>query len=77
MRTRGVRLLDPVFADVQVDWLMVSVDECRDDHDERQLISKHFRKPHESWCPTHAYVSPVDVRRSRRRILFVQWSGLE
>lgn len=77
MRTRGVKLLDPVLDTFQIDWLLVPVDECRDAKDEGRLISAHFRKPHEPWGASRAFVMPVRVRRSRRRVLFLQQSGLE
>ena len=77
MRTSGVKLLDPVLENVQIDWLLVPVHECRDARDEVRLISNHFRKPHEPWGPSRAFVMPVRVRRSRRRVLFWQRSGLE
>ena len=77
MRTRGVKLLDPVLDNTQIDWLLVTVDECRDVQEEWKLVSRHFRKPHEPWGPTRAFVEPVCIRRSRRRVLFSQHSGLE
>jgi hypothetical protein len=77
MRTRGVKLLDPVLDTVQIDWLLLPVDQCPRLEDEWQVISSHFRKPHEPWGPSQAFVMPVRVRRSRRRVLFVQQSGLE
>ena len=77
MRTRGVKLLDPVLETLQIDWLVVPADQCRDDKDEGRLISTHFRKPHEPWGNSRAFVMPVRVRRSRSRVLFRQESGLE
>ena len=77
MRTRGVKLLDPVVESVQIDWLVVPVEECRDAEDESRLISSHFRKPHEPWGHSRAFVMPVRIRRSRWRVLFYQESGLE
>jgi hypothetical protein len=76
MRTSGVKLLDPVLDTVQIDWLMVPIEECQDEQDEWRLISRHFRKPHEPWTPNRAFVHPVCIRRSRRRVLFWQQSGL-
>jgi hypothetical protein len=76
MRTRGVKLLDPVVDTVQIDWLVVPAEECRSPQEEGRLISRHFRKPHEPWTPNRAFVMPVRVRRSRRRVLFSQQSGL-
>jgi len=77
MRTRGVKLLDPTLETIQIDWLIVPILECRSVEDESRLISRHFRKPHEPWTPTRAFVMPVCIRRSRRRVLFLQQSGLE
>lgn len=77
MRTRGVKLLDPVFESAQVDWLFVSADECRGVQEESELVSRHFRKPHEPWGHTQAFVQPVCIRRSSRRVLFSQHSGHE
>ena len=77
MRTRGVKLLDPVLETIQIDWLVVPTRECRDSRDERRLISRHFRLPHEPWGSSRAFVMPVCIRRSSRRVLFSQQSGLE
>jgi hypothetical protein len=77
MRTRGVKLLDPVLDTVQIDWLVVPIQDCRDSQEEGRVISSQFRKPHEPWGPSQAFVKPVRVRRSRRRVLFWQHSGLE
>jgi hypothetical protein len=77
MRTRGVKLLDPKLENIQIDWLVVPTKECRDNNDEGRLISTHFRKPHEPWGNSRAFVQPVRIRRSRRRVLFSQESGLE
>ena len=77
MRTSGVKVLDPVLDTVQIDWLIVPARECREAQDERRLICRHFRKPHEPWGPSRAFVLPVRIRRSSRRVLFSQQSGLE
>lgn len=77
MRTRGVILLDPVIDMAQLDWLVVPTERCRDADEEFELISSHFRTPHEAWGPSRAFVQPVRVRRGRNRVLFVQHSGLE
>jgi hypothetical protein len=76
MRTSGVKLLDPVLDTVQIDWLVVPAEECPGQEDEGRLISRHFRKPHEPWTPSRAFVMPVCIRRSRRRVLFSQQSGV-
>jgi hypothetical protein len=77
MRTRGIKLLDSVLGTVQIDWLVVSMEECRDDATENQLIRMHFRKPHEPWGHRGAFVMPVCIRRSRHRVLFFQESGIK
>ena len=77
MRTCGIKLLDSVVGTVQVDWLVVSTDECRDPKIEDQLVRTHFRNPHEPWGHRGAFVAPVCIRRSRRRILFFQESGIQ
>jgi hypothetical protein len=61
----------------QIDWLVVPVRECPTAEDEGRLINRHFRKPHEPWSPNRAFVLPVTIRRSRRRVLFAQRSGLD
>jgi hypothetical protein len=76
MKTCGVKVLDPPVATAQIDWLLVPAAECRDLAAERRLVCVHFRKPHEPWAPEQAFVMPVRVRRSRRRVLFCQESGL-
>jgi hypothetical protein len=76
MRTRGVKMLDPVLQTAQIDWLLVSVRECRDPADERQLVCTYFRQPHEPWGGAKAFVLPVEVRRGRGHVLFRQHSGL-
>ena len=77
MTKRGVKLLDPALETVQIDWLIVPAQECPSTEEEQQFISCHFRTPHEPWGHSRAFVMPVRVHRSRRRVLFVQQSGLE
>ncbi|HUT14384.1 MAG TPA: hypothetical protein VMY42_28115 [Thermoguttaceae bacterium] len=76
MRTRGMKTCDPLLGSVQIDWLVVPVGECPDDDAEGRLIRTHFRKVHEPWEPAGAFVLPVRISRSRRRVLFRQESGL-
>ncbi|HEY4759335.1 MAG TPA: hypothetical protein VIH42_02015 [Thermoguttaceae bacterium] len=76
MRTYGIKLLDSVLGMSQIDWLMVPVEECRDAVAEAQVVRMHFRRPHEPWGPGGAFVMPVCIRRSRRRVLFFQKSGM-
>jgi len=77
MRSRGVKVLDPVLDHSQIDWLVVSVAECPDAVAEARIISSFFRKPHGPWGPGRAFVCHVEIRRSRRRVLFRQESGRE
>jgi len=76
MRTQGVKVLDPVLETSQLDWLVVSIGECPDEAAERRVARRHFRVPHGPWGPEMAFVQPVVIRRSRRRVLFCQKSGL-
>ncbi len=76
MRTRGVKVLDPLLHTAQVEWLVVPAHQCRDETTERQLVDTYFRRPHEPWGRELAFVLPVRVRRSRRRVLFCQESGV-
>jgi hypothetical protein len=77
MRTYGIKLLDSLLGTVQVDWLVVPAEECRDLDAENKYIRTHFRQPHEPWGHRGAFVLPVYVRRSRHRVLFSQESGIE
>jgi hypothetical protein len=77
MRTQGVKLPDPVMELVQIEWLVLPVEDCRNAETERMIVTSHFRKPHEPWEPDRAFVLPVRIRRSRSRVLFCQESGLD
>ena len=76
MRTRGVKVFDRVLQIRQVDWLVIPVMDCPDEAAERWVVCRHFRIPHGPWGSDHAFVRPVTVRRSRRRVLFRQESGV-
>jgi hypothetical protein len=76
MMARGVKLLDPAADTHQLDWLFISRDACPDEQTERQLMAIHFRVPHQPWGVRRAFVAQVEIRRSRRRILFRQESGI-
>jgi hypothetical protein len=71
-----MRKLDQASESVQLDWLVMPAWRCPDEETERRIMAAHFRVPHEPWVPSRAFVAPVAVRRSRRRVLFVQQSGL-
>ena len=75
MKTRGIKLLDPAGQSGQIDWLLLPATRCPDSRSEERIILAHFRVPHEPWTPKQAFVLPVEVRRSRRRVLFCQRSG--
>ena len=77
MRSNGMKISDPVGETGQVEWLIVPTAECPDAMAEGQIIRRHFRRPHEAWPPAQAFVEPVVVRRSQRRVLFRQRSGLQ
>ncbi len=76
MRTRGVKVMDTVLDTVQLDWLIVGSHECPDEAAEQRYVSTFFRVPHRPWGAAQAFVQPVVVRRSRRRVFFSQESGL-
>ena len=76
MKTQGVRVFDVVLQTSQLDWLVIAARECPDRAAERRVTNRHFRVPHEAWGTVRAFVQPVTIRRSRRRVLFRQKSGL-
>ncbi len=73
MRKSGVKLLDDIR---QVDWLFVAAKSCPDPSTEQDLIARHFRIPHEPSGNDLTFVQEVRIRRSCRRILFHQESGV-
>ena len=75
MRTRGVKTLDTLGTG-QLDWLIVRSHECPDEKAEQTYTATFFRVPHNPWGATRAFVDPVVVRRSSRRVFFSQESGL-
>ena len=76
MRTQGVKLLDPVLETSQL-WLIIPKQECPDEAAELNVVAAHFRVPHEAWGLIKGFVQPVKIRRSRRRVLFSQESGVQ
>ena len=76
MKTRGVKVLDPALQTRQLDWLVLSIEECPNHSAEQHVILTHFRVPHEPWGPGQAFVSAVHIRRTRFRVLFRQESGV-
>lgn len=74
---QGTRVLDPPHETTQLQWLLVPAVECPDDTTENQYIACYFRIPHEPWGSEGAFVAPVTVRRTRRRVLFYQTWGFE
>jgi hypothetical protein len=77
MRTQGVKVLDPVFQTEQLEWLLLSARECPDAASEQRIIENYFRSPHSPWGVLRAFVRPVHIRRSRRRVLFCQELGVD
>jgi hypothetical protein len=75
MKTRGVKILDPVLESSQLDWMVVGVEECPDAEAEQRIVAIHFRIPHQPWGSDRTFVDPVTIHRSRRRVLFCQESG--
>jgi hypothetical protein len=76
MRKRGIKVLDRVLETRQVQWLVVSVEECPNEAAEHRIIRGHFLVPHAAWAIPAAFVEPVIVRRTRSRVLFLQRSGI-
>lgn len=76
MLRSGVHLLDPVLDQRQVEWLLVSLDECPDREAEERIIRTYFRIPQAPWGNHGAYVEPVEIRRAKSWILFRQVSGI-
>lgn len=76
MLRAGTYLPDPVMEHQQVEWLLVSADECPDSRAEEYFIRTYFRVPQPPWGPHGAFVKPVEIRRSRGWVLFRQVSGI-
>ncbi len=77
MKKHGIKQLDPIFDAAQLDWLIVSTKECPTLEEEQTYANTYFRPTHDPSGNDKSYVRPVYVRRSRRRILFYQQSGVE
>jgi hypothetical protein len=75
MRDRGIRILDHAETR-QVRWLLVSVEDCRDETAERQIVRSCFPLAHAAWSWPPAFVGPVVICRTRRRVLFHQQAGI-
>jgi hypothetical protein len=76
MKTQGTKLVDPATETRQIQWLVLPTRSCPTPEVERRVILSHFRQPHEEWPPARAFAMPVEVRRSRSRVLFCQESGI-
>jgi hypothetical protein len=76
MQTQGIKFQDRVLQTSQTHWLLIRRSECPDEQSERRIILAFFRVAHEPWSHPAAFVRPVQVRRSRRRVLFRQESGI-
>jgi hypothetical protein len=77
MRTNGVKVLDPGFQTRQCEWLLLSVRQCPDAASEQRIIMSYFRAPQSPTGALRAFVRPVQIRRSRHRVLFCQELGIE
>jgi hypothetical protein len=73
MRKSGVKLCDEIR---QIDWLIVPAGQCPDESAQGQFVARHFRIPHEPSGNDLTFVREVTIRRSRRRVLFRQESGV-
>jgi len=76
MKTQGVKVLDPALQTEQLEWLVLSSSQCPDSATEQRIIMNYFRAPHSPWGSVRAFVRPVQIRRSRRRVLFLQRYGV-
>jgi hypothetical protein len=72
MRMQGVKVLETQ----QIEWLVMTAEECPDLVAEQLIIQTYFRIPHAPWSTPPAFVEPVRVRRTRKRVLFCQPFGL-
>lgn len=77
MKTQGIKVVDPTLETQLLEWLVLPAHECPDEASEQRIITSHFRVVHNSWGALRAFVRPVQVRRSRRRVLFRQHSGID
>jgi hypothetical protein len=77
VKTQGSKVVDPILETEVLQWLVVPVHECPDEASERRIAAAHFRIPHHPWGVLRAFVRPVQIRRSRRRVLFRQQSGID
>ena len=77
MKTQGFKVVDPILETELLEWLVVPVRECPDEATEQRIAATHFKVPHHPWGMLRAFVRPVQVRRSRRRVLFYQQSGID
>jgi hypothetical protein len=75
MRNQGIRKLDKADSE-QIVWLVLSSAECPDSISERRVEASFFLVPHNAWSWPAAFADPVYVRRTRRRILFIQHAGV-
>ena len=76
MSDRGIRWID-IAETRQVLWLLVPVEDCPDQSSEERLTRSHFLVPHTTWSWPKAFVEPVSIVRTCRRVLFRQQLGIE
>ena len=77
MKTQGTKVIDRTLETELLEWLVVSASECPDEASEQRIIARFFRRPHATGGAMRAFVRPVQVRRSRRRVLFCQQLGID
>lgn len=77
MRTEGIRIVDRGVETRRIQWLVVSQKDCSDEVAEHRLALSHFLLPHARWNWPPAFVDPVVVRRTRRRVLLSQRAGVD
>jgi hypothetical protein len=75
MRYQGIRVVDKAETE-QLVWLLLRAVECPDPTSERRVEASYFLVPHGAWISPPAFADPVRIRRTQRRILFVQRAGV-
>jgi hypothetical protein len=75
MREQGIRIIDDTETR-QVRWRVVSARDCPDESAEQRIIHSSFPLPHAARGWPWAFVGPVVVRRTCRRVLLWQEAGI-
>jgi hypothetical protein len=76
MTYQGTRLLD-VTETHQMRWMMLPVRDCPNQQAEQRVAQQHFLVPHTIWSWPRAFVQPVTIRRTHRRVLLLQQFGVD